>query len=505
MNSDIKFYLALLIKRLPMMLVMLLVGAGIGVGLALTMPPTYKANARLLVESAQISDQMVISTVQTSTDKQLQIIEQRLMTRANMIDVANKYEIFEDTSEMSPDDVFRLMGQRTAINVVAGDRQRATIMTIAFESEDPRIAANVVNEFVTLVESASAVIRQEEATETAAFFESEVARLSEQLSRLSADIVAFKEANKDALPEEQAYRLERQTALQERMSAMVRDRVARLEQRNRLLAVGTAGGVQSVQMTPRQQQLANLESQLASELSTLSENHPRVKRRRAQIAQIASTIAPGTNGGSADPLKNMLDLQIADIDGQIEFLEQDIKRTEEQLDGLRDAIERTPEVAIRLEALNRDYQNIQNQYDRAVTSLATAKVGESVELQNRGERVSVIERAVPPNRPSGPNRKLIAGGGVLAGSALAALFFVLTELLNRSIRRPIDLTRGLGVQPLATIPYLESDTVVQRRRRWHGLLILAAIIAVPLAFWAVHTFYLPLDLLAERLLDQMGL
>ena len=505
MNSDIKFYLALLFKRLPVMAVMVFLGAGIGLSLALTLPPTYTADARLLVENAQIPGSMVVSTVQTSADKQLQIIEERLMTRANMIDVANKYEIFENQREMEPDDVFSAMARMTNIDVWEGNHQRATIMTISFESGNPRIAADVVNEFVTLVESESAEIRQEEATETAEFFESEVARLSEELSRKSAEIVAFKEANKDALPEEQNYRLDRQTRLQERLSLMVRDRASRIDQRERLLAVGGASGVQPVQLTPQQQDIQNLERQLASELSVLSENHPRVKRLRAQIEQLKSRITPGGQAaGSTDPLQNMLELQLADVDSQIAFLEQDIAETERQLEGLREAIERTPEVAIRLESLTRDYQNVQGQYNQAVSSLAQAKVGESVELQGRGERVSVIERAIPPNRPSGPRRRLIAGSGLFAGSALAALFFVLTELLNRTIRRPIDLTRGLGVQPLATIPYLESETVVRRRRRLGSSLLLLALSAVPLGLWALHTFYLPLDLLAEDLLETLG-
>ena len=142
MNPDIRFYLALAVRRLPVMMVLFLMGAGIGLGLALTLPPKFVATARLLVESAQISGDFVTSTVQTSSDKQLQIIEERLMTRANMIDVANKYNVFENREEMDPNTVFEVMSALTDIQVRAGDRRRVTIMTISFESGDPRIAAD---------------------------------------------------------------------------------------------------------------------------------------------------------------------------------------------------------------------------------------------------------------------------------------------------------------------------------------------------------------------------
>ncbi len=112
---------------------------------------------------------------------------------------------------------------------------------------------------------------------------------------------------------------------------------------------------------------------------------------------------------------------------------------------------------------------------------------------------------MPPSSPPSPNRKLIAGGGVFAGTALAGLFFVLTELLNRTIRRPVDLMRGLGVQPLATIPYLEEESVRRRRRAMKTILVAGILIAIPIGLWAIHTFYLPLEVVIERVLDRVGL
>lgn len=505
MNSELKFYFLLLKRRLPIMLAFIVVFCAIGVFMAMTLPPKYRANARLLVESPQISSEMAITTVQTSADKQLQIIEQRLMTRANMIDIANKFGVFENGSQMQPDEVYEAMADRVDISVSSGNRQRATIMTISFEDGDPRVAANIVNELVTLVESESASIRQTEAGETAEFFEGEVERLSEELTRKSAEIVAFKEANKDALPEEQEYRLNRQSQLLERLSLYQRDLVSQNEQRNRLLAVGTASGA-TVTLTPDQQRLADLRNELNRLLSIYSETNPRVKIVRSQIAQLQASMAPGGEGSAnIDPMQTMLELQIADIEGRIEFLTSSIASTEAELAELQVAIEKTPENAIRLEALTRDYDNVQSQYNQAVSSLATAKVGESIEIQGRGERVSVIERAIAPNVPSGPNRKLVAGGGVFLGFSVASFFFVVAELLNRTIRRPVDLTRALGIQPLATIPFIESRAQTNRKRIMSFIALTAIIVGVPLMLWALHTFYMPLDLLVANALGLLGL
>ena len=74
MNSDIKFYLSLFMRRLPVMTVIFMVFATIGAALALFLPPQYRASSVLLVESAQIPDELASSTVQTSSQEQLEII-----------------------------------------------------------------------------------------------------------------------------------------------------------------------------------------------------------------------------------------------------------------------------------------------------------------------------------------------------------------------------------------------------------------------------------------------
>lgn len=41
MNSDLKFYIALALRRLPVMLILFLFSLGIGVSLAMFLPPRY--------------------------------------------------------------------------------------------------------------------------------------------------------------------------------------------------------------------------------------------------------------------------------------------------------------------------------------------------------------------------------------------------------------------------------------------------------------------------------
>ncbi|NNE80990.1 MAG: lipopolysaccharide biosynthesis [Silicimonas sp.] len=503
MSNDLAFYYRLLLRRLPVMIVIVTLCAGIGIAVALTLPPKYSADATLLVEGAQIPDELAASTVRTEAKEQLQIIQQRLMTRTNLVDIANKFRVFAGESGLTPDDVVERMREQTSIRLTAG-RDGATFMSIAFSSGNGKTSADVVNEFVTIVLAADTKIRTGGAEQTLAFFEQQVERLNSQLSRMSAQIVAFKEENKGSLPEGLDYRLDRQSTLQERLNLVARDKASLVDQRDRLIAVGAAAAQQPVRMTPEQQQLARLNAELVEWESVLSGTNPKVKVLKAKIAELEKRIdSLGRVGPSGTG--SVLELQLAEIDSRISFADQEIERTEAELAALRQAIEATPKVAIHLEELEREYQNIQTLYNQAVAARATAQTGEQIELTAKGERISVIEQAATPSSPTSPRRKLIAGGGIFAGAALASLFYILSELLNRAIRRPVDLTRGLGIQPLVTIPYIEEESTRQRRRAIKTIAVVGALIAIPFGLWAIHTFYLPLDLLIANAMTRVGL
>ena len=153
--------------------------------------------------------------------------------------------------------------------------------------------------------------------------------------------------------------------------------------------------------------------------------------------------------------------------------------------------------------MQRDHDNIQIQYNAAVSRLAQASTGERIEVTSQGQRISVIEHPAVPTEPAKPNRLVIAGGGTGFGIAMGFGLVLLLELLNRSARRPEDLISKLEVWPIATIPYVRSRGEVMYQRVVWVLVIMAILIGVPAGVWAVHTYYQPLDLIAEKVMDKL--
>ncbi|MCI2401151.1 lipopolysaccharide biosynthesis [Aliiroseovarius subalbicans] len=464
----------------------------------------------LIVESPQIPDELAASTARTPAQEQLQIVEQRLMTRVNLLDIANRLDVFETQDEVSPDRVLQAMRSRTTVRS-SSRRGEAALMIISFEASTGDKAAGVLNEYLTLIQQEDVESRTGRATQTLEFFEQEVARLNEELAERSARILAFKTEHVDALPESLDYRMGQQTLLQERLAQFDRELASLEDQRARLVqifeATGQVGAQGGPALTPEQQQLEDLRAQLNDALAIYSETNPRVQMLRARISQIEEVVnaQPTPEGDQSSTGNSLLDVQLSEIAARVKALEEQKVTTVAQLEALTETIERTPTNAIRLDELGLDYENIQLQYNTAVDRLSQASTGERIEVMARGQRISVIDPPAAPSRPSKPNRALIAGGGSFLGIMAGLGLVVLLELLNRSIRRPEDLVAKLGVTPLATIPYIPTSGEAIRYRTYRLFRILLILFGIPAAVYVVHVYYQPLDLIAERIMGKFGL
>ena len=517
MNLDLSFYWKLFWRRLPVMMVFVLVSSGLGVISALKLPETWSTSARLLVEAPQIPDDLVASTIQTSAVEQLDIIQQKLLTRANLIDIANRFDVFENIREMEPDTVVTSMQEATLIRRQAGSNQ-ATLLTIQFKGRSGKIVADVVNEYTTLVLEENAEFRVSRAENTLTFFEQEVERLGQDLDRQSASIALFKSENVDALPEDQSYRLGRQTLLQERLSGIERNLNQAEAQRKEILRIfDTTGSVASRQNAPRrtlqEEQLIVAEAELDQALSTWSERHPRVTRLKDRIAKLEAVVAAQRNLEAENSLEEepltperaILQATLSEIDSRMELLTTDVSTATEELANLQRAIALSSANGIELAALERGYENIQARYNAALNNLNSARMSERIETTAQGQRITVIENANVPRVPTGPNRPRIAIMGLGIGLALAAGFFMLLELLNRAVRRPAELVNRFNITPITVIPYMESRMERVIRRGSILTATLVVIIGVPLALWYIDENYLPLEIVVQKGLEQLGL
>ncbi|MEE9389201.1 MAG: GNVR domain-containing protein [Paracoccaceae bacterium] len=506
MKNDILFYTKVFLSRIHYFLAVFLLVASAAIAIAKILPPVYFSESQLLVESAKIPTGLAESTVQTGALEELQIIEQRLMTRVNLLKIAREFDIFEDVSKMPADNIVKLMRLNTKIGSNAG-RGQATLMTVGFSSENGQKSARVVNRFVTLILSDSVENRVSRAGATLEFFEVEVERLGGELEIQSAVILEFQNNNAGALPDTLAFRLSQQSVFQERLSSVERQIASLTEQRRRLVEIFNATGRLGAGTTtsPEQQILDTLQDDLRRALAVYSSENPKVKLIEAQIVQ-QEAIVTGQGAATPDSTQSpmsVLDINLADIDARIDLFGEQKRQITLQLNSLISSIEKTAENSILLDAFNRDYSNTQRQYNTAVDGLSKAATGERIELLSQGQTIVVIDPATAPTSPTSPNRKLIVVMGIAIGAALGMALVVFLELLDSSIRRPSEITTHLGITPLVTIPYIQTPMELVIRRATIIGVFAVLVIGVPATLFAVHQYYMPLDLIYDRIAEKL--
>jgi uncharacterized protein involved in exopolysaccharide biosynthesis len=454
---DIRFYFSRFLRQVHWFLLVVIACVAAGVVVARVMPTVYSASALLVVESEQIPDAMARSTVETQAGEQLQIIEQRILARDKLLDVANRlrvYEIIRPGAErpLTAGEIVQDMRERVDINISVdrGAREQATLVRVSFEAPDADLVAAVTNELVTLILEQDVAMRTVVARQTLEFFQQESERLAQALAERSAAILAFKEKNLSALPDSLDFRREELTRIEARVAEIERGETAVNEQIDRL-------------------------------------------------ARLRGGVATSSEGSAGEGQVTTRDIRMDDLTSQLAALQKEKAGLEARAVELTTSIAQTPANAVQLEALERDYESIRAQYDQAVENRAKAETGETIEALSKGQRISVIEQAVAPDEPSKPDRpKIIAaasGAGMMAGLALVALL----EFLRGAVRRPADLTTALGITPFATLPYVATMAERRRNRLLAVLAVVVPFLLVAGALWFVHERVMPLDLVVQKI------
>jgi polysaccharide biosynthesis transport protein len=521
-SIDILSYVKALTRRLWVILIVFITGSVLAAAVAYILPPVYESTARILVESQQIPEDLAQATVRQSVAERLGFIEQRLLTRQNLLGVIDRIGLFAGVPGMTPTEMVDRVRAATGFeSITLGEPQRGqgglvSAFNITYRADNPQLAARVANEFVTMVLEQNLASRSARASETYEFFRQEVDRLAGQLLDLETQMARYKNEHGDALPDSYHFRLSELSTLEQRQFERERRRIQLGEQRRvieQFMRDGVAPG--GAPQTPEQRQLADLRRILVQKRSILAESHPEIVALKANISAIEASLLPDPAAADADPAGEETQansLAAAQGQAQLELIERELALLIEQqtsdearAEELRDSLARTPQVEMALNAYQRRYANLQARYDNAVRKLAEAETGQRLEVNRQAERFEVIEQAQVPGSPVSPNRLMIAGGGAVASLGLGLAIALALELLNPAIRTSADLQRRLQLHPVVAVPYIHTRG--ERRRRAIKWIIRVALVVGTLAalLWAVEEYVMPLQVLWSNLLDKSGI
>ncbi|MGV2832525.1 GumC family protein [Pseudomonas shirazensis] len=508
---SLKDYIAIIKDRALLLGVTIVVILAISVAVALSVPPLYQSTGTILVESQQISPELVSANNSSFADERIEVIRQRVMTRDNLLRIIDKYQLFADKGrQFSESDKIDQMRNTIVVNTlstfVKGRGETTVAFNVSFEHKRPEVAQEVANELVTLFLNENVKQRTERATETTEFLTQEANKLGAELATLENQLADFKQAHANTLPENQALRMSMLSRAELEFREIDRDYKAAQEELRYLevelsaanagvtsKADGSRGGAADLP-----QDLASLKAEYARLLTTYTEAHPDViaVKRKIDALQAAGGGPKASSGVSLEVARART--KIGAAQQRIASLVEQKRQLSAKIEGYEAEILEAPQVERGLVTLMRDHDNARKKYEEIRAKEMGAKITESLEQENKAERFVLLEPPLLPEKPVKPNRKkIVALGAVLAPAGGAALV-MLMEMLNQRVRGVGALESVVGKRVLVAVPFIATQAELAKRRRWRVLAVLAALALVAIMLLMVHLFYMPLDLLLYK-------
>ncbi len=239
------------------------------------------------------------------------------------------------------------------------------------------------------------------------------------------------------------------------------------------------------------EQLEELRQSLAEARNRYSDEHPEVIRLQQAVDRISaeavtqdgsdvdttSTEAADASGSRetlrADPAYIRLNTDLRSVLTEQDSLRERRRELQAKLVQLDDEINKSPEVERAYRSLVRDHDSIQAKYNDIREKQNSARVAESLELEQKSERFTLIEEPQVPDHPYSPNYRnllIFVLGGAMA-SGVAAVFGL--ETLDSRIRNIRGLESLTGVPVLAAVNVIETPW--DRRRKIVKILFLIAL------------------------------
>jgi uncharacterized protein involved in exopolysaccharide biosynthesis len=176
-------------------------------------------------------------------------------------------------------------------------------------------------------------------------------------------------------------------------------------------------------------------------------DHPDVKRLERQYEEVSSRSA----GQLKRFQKDRLDAQAARLDQEIAENEAGARKLQAELAAVQRRLDAAPRWAEQYRLMSRQYDVLRGKYASTLSRASDAQAAEVLLAADAPNLFRIVQDAVAPTRPAGPNRLNLLLVTLAVALGLSLLVTALAEYFDSSLRGPQD-AHAFGVPVLASIP-----------------------------------------------------
>lgn len=328
-------YLDILWRRKYWVIIPAIILMTVSAYVVMTMPAIYKSQGVILIESQDIPDDLVRTTITSYADQRIELIRQRLMTTNRIIPLVEKHNLYVEQrkNDASTSDIVDRFKQNVGVEIVQANvtdpasgraKQASIAFRVWFIDESAEKAKLVTDDVVTEFLSENVRVRTARAEETTSFLKLEGDRMQKEVQKTETEIAEFRDKYSDSLPDLLDYNLAMVQSIQEEIASLenqimvMNDQVSTMGIQLSMVprdAVGTNSAAPN-QLSTAETDLQELRSEYRSMQSRYSANHPDIQRTKRQIEALEAELGVLTSPRSE------LENQLAEARSELQSLKQ---------------------------------------------------------------------------------------------------------------------------------------------------------------------------------------
>ena len=435
-------------------------------GAVMSQTPLYEAGAKLLLQNDTTAGLTGLDR-DLGTLQSLKLTSDPLSTQSEIIFSRPILEATIRELSLEDDEGKAVSTSALAQNLRVEPIPETDVIVVAYRSEQPKLAAAVVNQIMRSYVEANVSSNRAEVTAARRFLEDELPRAKAEAESLSEALKNFREENGIiALSEEAGATVTAIANLESQISQTQVDLVeaeTRAQQLSDQLGMSAQAALdlatvnQSPAVQAAETQLQAVRADLATALTKYTPQHPTVRelqRQEASMTRLVRGRVADVVGTSNIGATSMSDID-EDLAGELVQAEVDRASTYSQLSTLvsnRDAYRAQSSAYPGLERTQTDL--LQQQASAQSTFETLQSRFQEIQLaENRLPGTAhIVEQAAIPEEPTveGRMKYLLAGGVVGAFLGVATAFFL--DLIDRSLKTVKDGEKIFDYVVLGVIP-----------------------------------------------------
>ena len=487
-------------------------------------PDSYTSRAIVRIVPQQVPEQMVQAAVNQDMSGRISSMAQTILSRSVLTNIINTIGLYpkerarmpmedlvEDmkTNEIKIDPVQSMAGGN-------GERRGIPAFSVSFKYENRYQAQRVVQDLVGRFIDESIRNRSNQTFATTQFLKDQMDQAHKELDDIEQKLQAFQVKNSGSLPDQQDANYRQLQTLQVQLGILggnisrataerlqlvanigiLQDRKAIISKEAPVEQQMQASQRKDEKLAEAERDVKNTETQLSLLLQRYKDGYPEVQTARGRLAVAkqrldelqkeddAAKKATAALPPSAKPVNPAQAREVLNLEGEIRRLNaaveakdqevasnnREITKVNAEIGRYSGRVETVPAGAREYGDLIREREIAKEKYVRLDTNLQKAQIAQDMEGRKQGETLELLDPASLPLNPTEPKRPMIISIGAALGLLLGVVIAGLLEMKDTSLKNLKDVRAYTQMAILGSIPLLENDFVVRRRKRlaWLG-------------------------------------